>query len=86
MACPGSPLTLATEDREDDGAAPVNERRELLDREKRPLGVEVEHLVVNGLGDVREWRWGTEPRVHEKQVDGVELALHLSSEGIDIDQ
>ena len=87
MACPGHSLDVGDRGREDDGAAPVNERRELLDREERPLGVEVENLVVDGLGDVREGRWGTEPCVDEAggqrthDVSGPEQGLgrHISA-------
>ena len=40
-----NPLTLATEAVRTDSAAPVDQWRELLEREKRSLGVQVEHLV-----------------------------------------
>jgi len=50
----GQSLNVGDGGREDDRAAPVDQRRELLNREKRSLGVQVEHLVVDGRGHVLE--------------------------------
>ena len=58
VAWPGIPLDVGDRGREDDGASLVDQRRELLDRENRALGVQVEHLVINSLGQAFERRSG----------------------------
>lgn len=63
----GHSLDVGDRGREDDGASPTDHRRELLDREKRSFGVQVEHLVVDRLGHALERRWNAEPGVDEEQ-------------------
>jgi hypothetical protein len=72
--------------RKDDGAAPAGQRRELLGREKRPLGVQVEHLVVGRLGRVLDRSEEAVTGVDEEKVEGVELGLHPSGESVDVRQ
>jgi hypothetical protein len=67
-------------------ASPIDQRRELLDREKGALGVQVEHLGVDGFGHAPERHWNAKSGVDERLVEGVELGLHLSGEGVDVHQ
>ena len=71
---------------DDNGASPIHQWRELPDHTKLPFSVQVEHLVVDGLGHTLEMRWNTEPGVDEKQVQGVVLGLHPGGESIDVRQ
>ena len=65
----GHSLYVGDRGREDDSASPVDQRRELLHREKWSLGVQVEHLVVDGLGDALQRRSDAEPGVDGEQVE-----------------
>jgi hypothetical protein len=82
----GQSLDVGNGGREDDSAASVDQWRELLDREKRSLGVQVEHLVVDGRGHVLERRWNAEPGADGEQVEGAEFGLHPRGEGFDVRQ
>ncbi len=50
------------------------------------LGVQVEHLVVDGRGHVLERRWNAEAGADGEQVEGVEFGLHPGGEGVDVRQ
>jgi len=77
MRAVGHSLDVGDRGREDYRATPVYQRRELLHREKRPFGVQVEHFAVDSLGDTFQRRANAEPGVDEEQVDGVELGFYL---------
>src|ERR1700690_2405991 len=56
--------------------------RELLHREKRSLGVQVEHLVVDSLGDVLERRWDAEPTWRQTKTPKPCADLHNVDAGL----
>ena len=82
----GIPLTFAVDVVRTTALSLVDQRRELLNREERSLGVQVEHLVEGRLGRVLERGEEAEPGVDEEQIEGLELGLHPRGEGVDIRQ